>query len=181
MVDQSSGQTAAAASDSGRTPWLVLAGAGLLALGASALTFTPRLVWNASPSSPRGLYLLAAPDRLVPGAYVAARPPARAAALAAARGYLPTHIPLIKTVAAVAGDHVCVRGSRVLVNGRRVATQLDRDGAGRDLPRWRGCRQIEPGELLVLGLGDTGSFDSRYFGPIDDSQVIGRAQLLWRS
>jgi conjugative transfer signal peptidase TraF len=181
MVDPGGGQTAAVASSPGRALWLCLAGAGLLALGVSTLAFTPRLVWNASPSSPRGFYLLVGPHRLAPGVYVAARPPAHAAAMAATRGYLPAHLPLIKTVAAVAGDHVCVRGWRVLVNGRLMAVQLDRDGASRGLPRWRGCRPLGSGELLLLGLGDARSFDSRYFGPIGHDRVIGRALLLWQA
>lgn len=160
--------------------WAVL-GVVVVALGVAAALAdrTPALALvNESPSLPRGLYLReigAAPGR---GATVAlAQPPA-------ARAYLgplgmPPEVLLIKRVAAVQGDLVCREGGGVRVAGRRVAV-LEQDGRDRALPQWRGCRRLGGGELFVLG--DTaGSFDSRYFGPVDVDDLDGvfRETLTW--
>lgn len=47
-----------------------------------------------------------------------------------------------------------------------------RDGRGEPLPVWRGCRALGPAELFLLG-DSPDSFDSRAFGPVDRSSVIG--------
>ena len=44
--------------------------------------------------------------------------PAEARRLGAERHYLPSNVPLVKRVAAVAGDRVCAAGEAVFVNGR---------------------------------------------------------------
>lgn len=140
----------------------------------------PVLVWNASASSPRGLYgIVSGPPAM--GDYVIAWPPAAAGRLAAARGYVPNRIPLVKTVAAGPGDRVCARQRTMWVNGRAVAARSKTDRAGRRLPWWSGCRALGPDEWLLLGLDDPASYDGRYFGPIPAALVVGRARLLWRA
>lgn len=158
---------------------LLIAGVGLVAIAASTHTHAPVLIWNASPSSPTGLYLVTGHDRLRVGDMVVARPPAEAAGLADRRGYLPSTIPLVKTVAATTGDRVCARGEVLAVNGRALVRRRPIDRAGRALPGWAGCRNLRPRELLLLGLADPGSFDSRYFGPVASDRVVGRARLVW--
>lgn len=138
------------------------------------------LVWNASASSPRGLYGIASGSPAV-GDYVIAWPPAAAGRLAEARGYLPSRIPLVKTVAAGPGDRVCAKKQTMWVNGRAVAARRKTDRAGRRLPRWSGCRVLGPDEVLLLGVDDPASYDGRYFGPIAAQLVVGRARLLWRA
>ena len=139
----------------------------------------PLLVWNASASSPRGLYRVEPPGGLEVGDMAVAWPPAGARSLAAARGYLPANVPLVKRVAAVAGDSVCARGAALFVNGRAAAMRRGRDPLGRTLPHWRGCRALGPGEFLLLSRGAAGAFDGRYFGPVGRRQVVGRATPLW--
>jgi type IV secretory pathway protease TraF len=41
------------------------------------------------------------------------------------------------------------------------------------------CRRLEPGELFLLSVTNPASFDSRYFGPVSASAVIGVA-CGWR-
>ena len=140
----------------------------------------PLVVWNASPSSPRGLYVVTrgAPQL---GDYVLARAPEAAERLAVARGYVSRGVPLVKSVAAGPGQRVCASGERLAVDGRRVAMRGSTDGAGRRLPRWNGCRTLVDGEILLLGSGGPASFDSRYFGPVRAKRVLGRARLVWRA
>ena len=164
-----------------RTRWtLALAVVSLLALAWAALvTSSPRLVYNASDSVPAGWYRIAPAGPVAAGDLVLVRLPPNATALAAQRGYLPSSVPLLKTVAAVAPQQVCVLAAQVLIDGRLVARQLRRDRQARALPSWRACRHLVGDELFLLSTTNPESFDSRYFGPVSSEAVIGRAQPLW--
>ena len=139
----------------------------------------PRAIWNASASAPIGLYRIH-PDRdPAIGALVAVAPPERLAHWLSTRGYLPEGVPLLKHVAAKAGQRTCRIGDAVSVDGRRVAIARARDGQGRPLPVWQGCRTLRSGELLLLNPAHPDSLDGRYFGPLPASAVIGCATPLW--
>jgi conjugative transfer signal peptidase TraF len=164
----------------------ILAAAVATAAAAGASTSTlfwharPVLVWNASESSPVGLYRVRAAKSLRSGDMVVAWPPSSVRALAAARGYLPSGVPLVKRVAAAQGDTACAAGAAIFVNGRLEALRALQDGFGRPLPWWTGCKSLMAGELLLIAPGVPASFDGRYFGTTEASDVVGRATLLWR-
>jgi conjugative transfer signal peptidase TraF len=140
---------------------------------------SPRLIWNASASAPIGLYRVH-PDRDPPvGSLVAITPPTRLARWLSVRGYLPDGVPLLKYIAAKAGQRVCRNGNAVSVDARHVAIARARDGQGRSLPIWQGCRTLRTGELLLLNPAHPDSLDGRYFGPLPASAVIGRATPLY--
>ena len=139
----------------------------------------PRVIWNASASAPIGLYRTHFESDPPTGALVAITPPERLARWLSARGYLPEGVPLLKYVAAKAGQRVCRVGAVVSVDAQRVAIARERDGQGRPLPVWQGCRTLRSGELLLLNPAHPDSLDGRYFGPLPASAVIGRATPLW--
>jgi conjugative transfer signal peptidase TraF len=139
----------------------------------------PWLIWNASASAPIGLYRIHSDHDPQVGALVAALPPAGLAHWLAERRYLPVGVPLLKHVAAKAGQRICRTGDVVSVDGRTVAIAQTRDSRGRPLPAWRGCRTLRTGELLLLNPAVPDSLDSRYFGPLPASAVIGRATPLY--
>ena len=149
---------------------------GLVAVLASAYA-TPalRLVYNASDSAPYGWYVVSPTAPVQRGDYIVARLPNDVAMLAAERGYVPLSIPVLKRVAAVGGQHVCVRDGLVYVDGVSIGNALDSDGVGRPLTAWPHCRRLLAGELFLMNPAAQASFDSRYFGPIDASFVRGRA------
>ena len=152
---------------------------GVAALvAASWLTPSIRLVYNPSDSAPRGWYLVLAATQFSVGDYVLARLPSDTAELAAARDYLPRSVPILKQIAAVAGQRICVRDAVVYVDGAPLARTLDRDGKGRPLTPWRHCEQLDARDLFLLNPANPASFDSRYFGPIDLSFVRGHAVPL---
>lgn len=160
---------------------LLPTGAALLALGYVSLSGSqPLLVYNASTSVPKGWYRIIPADSFTPGDWVLVRLPAAASTLATQRGYLPTTVPLLKPVAAVAPQRVCVRQRKVIVDGKVVATQLSRDRHDRALPAWLACRRLHHDELFLLSSFSVESFDSRYFGPVSSNAVIGRALPLWQ-
>lgn len=137
-----------------------------------------RIIYNASDSAPRGFYVVRK-TQPVHGDWVITRLPTDAAALAAERQYLPTNVPLLKRVAAMYGEHVCVRDGRVTLNGHGIARALDRDSLGRTLTSWRGCRLLAEGEFFLLSDHHESSFDSRYFGPISGVALLGVAVPIW--
>ena len=138
----------------------------------------PRLVWNASASSPVGLYRIGPASGLRPGQMALAWPPEPARALAARRHYLPRNVPLVKRVAAASGDRVCAAGAAILVNGRPVARRRAADPAGRALPWWNGCERLRGGDVLLLSADVPEAFDGRYFGISRRDRILGRARLL---
>ena len=167
--------------------------AGLSACGLAALAWAsfvhplPRLTYNPSDSVAVGWYRVdpldhrtsSPPRRLEVGSIVLVPLPAEAAALAAQRGYLPTRIPLLKRVGAVAPQEVCIVGGSVRIDGVPSAAVLPADRWGRPLPSWEQCRHLRPGELFLLSVTNPASFDSRYFGPVSASAVIGVARPVW--
>jgi conjugative transfer signal peptidase TraF len=166
---------------------LILAGVsagGLAALAwGSCMSPLPRVIYNPSDSVAIGWYRVdpRARGSVAPhvGSLVLVPLPAQVAALAARRRYLPLGTPLLKPVAAVAPQRVCVAGRIVHIDGRPVATALRTDGMGRPLHAWSQCRSLRPGELFLLSTTNPASFDSRYFGPVRASSVLGIAHPVW--
>lgn len=153
---------------------------GVLAcFGASCLHPPISVLYNPSASVARGWYLIVPTTRLQVGELVIARLPAWAARLAAARGYLPITVPVIKRIAARGSQHVCETAGVLSIEGRPVARALSADSAGRLLPAWQGCRRLRSNEFLLLGEDTADSYDSRYFGPVKAIAIIGRAIPLW--
>jgi conjugative transfer signal peptidase TraF len=138
-----------------------------------------RLVWNVSASVPLGLYRIEPGRHPLVGELVAVRPSLALARLMADRHYVEQGALLVKPVAAITGARVCRHGHAVTIDGLQVASALDHDRFGRDLPRWTGCRTLGPGEYFLLARNVRASFDSRYFGRVAAANVIGRATPLW--
>ena len=108
--------------------------------------------------------------------------------MAEERGYIPSgHCPggsepLLKPVAATAGDVVVVSTAGLTVNGRAVqdTAPLVQDSAGRPLrPVPAGAYPVAPGEVWLLSGHDPRSFDSRYFGSVPGANVLGVAWPVW--
>ncbi len=137
------------------------------------------LVYNPSDSMPRGWYRIRPADSLHVGSIVLARLPTATAALATQRGYLPSAIPLLKRIGAMVPQRVCVEGTTVRIDDVAVATVMRTDGRGRPLSAWQQCRRLTHGELFLLSNTHPASFDSRYFGPVRASDVIGSALPIW--
>jgi len=140
---------------------------------------TPHYMWNASNSVPIGLYRLQPVTKLTVTELVAVKPPDLLAAFLDLNGYLPLGVPMLKRVLALPGQTVCRDGLKIAVDGIDVGEAHERDGRDRPLPVWQGCQIIADGDVFVMNWQSADSFDSRYFGPLPASAVIGRAVPVW--
>ncbi len=156
------------------TPSVALVGSGL-----AGCHSTPRLIWNASASVPIGLYSVHPAGSLHVNELVVVHPPEEIARLLDARGYLPRGVPMLKHVAALPGQTVCRKGLDIVVDNAAVEVALTRDHLGRSLPSWQGCRVLRQGEVFLMNRHVPASLDGRYFGPLPDSAIVGRAVPIW--
>ena len=140
---------------------------------------TPYYIWNTSNSVLIGLYRVQPATRLTVTELVAVQPPDLLATFLDLNGYLPIGVPMLKRVLALSGQTVCREGLTIAVDGIDVGEARERDGRGRRLPVWHGCRVIADGDVFVMNWQSTDSLDGRYFGSLPASAVIGRAVPVW--
>jgi len=153
----------------------------MIVIAGAMVRFTGHeLVFNGSPSVPRGLYWIrlgATPS--AKGDVVVFRPPASFAALIYGRGWLPVGMPLLKPVGGLEGDRFCVEGSRFIVNGVDVGPVFISDSHGLAVPQLVGCRHVEQDEFLPVSTFLARSFDGRYMGAVPMGRVIGTGLPIW--
>lgn len=164
---------------SGRSPTIFTAIVASSLLLSTVGGVTPRYIWNASNSVPIGLYRVQPATRLTVTELVAVQPPDLLAAFLDLNGYLPIGVPMLKRVLAIPGQTVCRNGLTIAVDGIDVGDAKERDGRGRPLPTWHGCRVIAEGDVFVMNWQSEDSLDSRYFGPLSASAIIGKAIPVW--
>ena len=138
----------------------------------------PAFLYNKTDSAPIGWYAVESKRPLQRDDLVAAFAPQTARNFASARGYLPDHIPLIKTVWATGGEHICHDGQRVHVPNRPDISVLGQDGLGRALPVISGCYQLHADEVFLVSTQTANSWDSRYFGPVSNKLIVGPVRYL---
>ncbi len=139
----------------------------------------PRLIWNASASVPIGLYTVDRTGPIDRGSLVLVTPPEPLARYLAERHYLPRGVPMLKHVAAIAGQRVCRSGVRILVDGEHLGDARLRDSRGRPLPIWSGCRVLAADEVFLMNANVPDSLDGRYFGPLATTTLGGTLTPLW--
>jgi conjugative transfer signal peptidase TraF len=160
------------------TAVVAIAGIAVLALGAAGYMAGARI--NTTQSIPVGMYWTSG-QPVAKGSYVLFCPPeSNVFAVAKARGYIGTGFcpggygSMMKRVVATNGDTVSIEDDGVRVNTvlMPLSVPLRMDKAGRPLARFVSSRFSLDGSKVLLMSDVTGaSFDSRYFGPIDRSQI----------
>lgn len=153
---------------------------GLFGICAPAVILpAPRLIWNATASTPIGLYALRPAAQLHLGELVAVQPPAPIARYLASGGFLPIGVLLLKHIAALPGQTVCRVEDVITIDGIAVGDAHDRDHLGRPLPRWSGCRTLLAGQVFLMNATVPDSLDGRYFGPFPATSIVARALPIW--
>jgi conjugative transfer signal peptidase TraF len=147
---------------------------------ALALLMVCALPWyrvNVTSSAPRGLWrLLAVPAVVEKGMWVTLPAPA------SVKTWAPHWAHLLKPVAAVAGDQVCVAKDTLWIRGQSLGRVLTQDAEGQPLPRLReGCMVVPQGTVFLASAAPQ-SLDSRYFGSVPVTTLTAQALplLTWR-
>jgi conjugative transfer signal peptidase TraF len=165
-----------------------IGGAAILALGVACYAAGARI--NTTKSIPVGLYWTSSAP-VEKGTYVLFCPPqAGVFDDAKERGYIGAGFCpgdygyMMKCVLAAKGDTVTIADDGVRVNGELLphSAPIQADKAGRPLPRYQ-ANHFTLGNSEVLLMSDVSgtSFDGRYFGPINRSQIKGviRPVFTW--
>jgi len=83
-------------------------------------------------------------------------------------------MPVLKFIAAVAGDKVLVSAEGISVNGELLQnSSRDNSALLRNGLVLEGSYSVETGQLWLVSSYNSSSLDSRYYGPITSSQVKG--------
>jgi signal peptidase I len=97
--------------------------------------------------------------------------------------HCPGEGDLVKRVIALPGQTIYSSGNSIYVNGRLLAEPYlpPYDPLGPSIPdaSSRHPYRVPPGEFYVLGDNRADSCDSRYWGPIEGSSIIGKVVLTW--
>ncbi|MDH0117149.1 conjugative transfer signal peptidase TraF [Rhizobium pusense] len=165
---------------------LFLTGSAVIISTLAAAAFTGGYRLNLTPSEPLGLWRIEKLQRpAAVGDLVFLCPPTTAVfEEARRRGYLRGGLcaggvaPLIKTVAALPGQRVEIT-DHVLIDGHSIPASYvsSTDGEGRLLLPDSGG--VVPPHHLFLHSSFASSYDSRYFGPVPDSGLLGLARPVF--
>ena len=88
---------------------------------------------------------------------------------------------LVKRVIALPGQTIYSSGNRIYINGRLLAEPYlpHDDPLGPSIASSRHPFRVPSGDFYMLGDNRADSCDSRYWGPITGSSIIGKVVLVW--
>ncbi|MGZ8181080.1 MAG: conjugative transfer signal peptidase TraF [Methylobacter sp.] len=164
--------------------------AGVIFLLLSAAAYAVGLRVNTTKSIPVGIYMTSS-SPVEKDAYVMFCPPqVRIFEDAKERGYIGAGFCpgrygyMMKRILAAKKDTISVNKDGVRVNDVLLAhsTPLAADSAGRPLPKFKAdSYTLDDSELLLMSDISGTSFDGRYFGPINRSQIetVIRPLFTW--
>jgi signal peptidase I len=93
----------------------------------------------------------------------------------------PQHDDLVKRVIALPGQTIYSSGNSIYINGRLLAEPyLPRhDPLGPPIASAQHPYRVPPGDFYLLGDNRAISCDSRYWGPVKGSTIVGQVVLVW--
>jgi conjugative transfer signal peptidase TraF len=165
-----------------------------IAIALALLVASSVLKLNLTESMPIRLYLLRRTAAPHVGDIVIACPPPAAQVIGITNGYLARaygltpgsgcaagSAPILKYAIALAGDELEIDGRGLSLNGRRISAcpraLLDRRRR-RLVSLTNGRYRLRSGDVWLYSPGQY-SWDSRYFGPIRQNDVLGTATPVW--
>lgn len=143
---------------------------------------------NTTDSIPRGMYQYTKTSKLKNNYIIFCPEKSEPFKTALLRGYISPGLcvsgmgQMMKKVVATSGDIISITKEGVFVNNKLLpySKPLSFDGAGQKLPKLRLTNyRLKPNELLTMTDQDKWSFDGRYYGLINISQVKGAVKKIW--
>ena len=136
-----------------------------------------RFVQNRTESMPKGIYFVSPVGKVERGMTMLLSLSPKQRQLLSRYPWGQANVPLLKQIVAIPGDLACF-DSKLSVNGHEIAAIEASDKLGNPFPRLTGCSRLEKSQFLPLATKSPYSFDGRYFGPIEQDQIIGEASLV---
>jgi conjugative transfer signal peptidase TraF len=163
----------------GRLPKALLVSTILVFLIAVAIRLRG-IVFNPSPSAPKGFYVRSADPSFVlfcpdQGLTNFTKNPDFRRNWVPSYGCSDGHRAFLKPIAAKPGDTVSVTSHGIAVNGKVIphSLPLKQDNFGEPLYAYAyGTYRVQPGQLWVVSPYSDRSYDSRYYGPIPTSSIL---------
>ena len=133
------------------------------------------ILFNLTPSLPRGIYLLLPAKDIQRGDIVVFDVPLKLKECE----YIPKYTKLLlKNVGALANDKVQIKDNFLYINNTKYGKIYTKDGQGVRLPKLSE-NELQPKENEFLPLAShQNSFDGRYYGTIKLSEVKNKAKLI---
>lgn len=142
------------------------------------------LTYSATISMPQGLYLVVPAKRLQRNDIVVFVTPAASHTFLLQHNWGPRSGRVLKYVMGIPGDFVCnyhnknIGAGEVWVNTHKIGPIYNFYAPGKLLPQNNFCEKLQAEQYFLLSTKIERSFDSRYFGPVDRNNILGRAVLL---
>jgi len=155
-----------------KTPLYIVA----LSLSFLALVESQKERWsgqfhlNLSSSLPVGIYRTIPEKKLESGDLALFHLPSDYSRELGQRDWIPKGRPLLKP--ALAASSYC-QNSQSLTTAGKQYPKFKRDYLGKTIPSRTGCFQLKENEFLAVSNHSSRSFDSRYFGKVNKSSVLG--------
>jgi signal peptidase I len=92
---------------------------------------------------------------------------------------VPGESVLVKRVIGLPGQRIYSRGNDVFVDGKELSEPDVVHPLGPTIASKQHPYIVPAGDIYVLGDNRPNSCDSRYWGPIKGSSIIGKVDLLW--
>lgn len=133
------------------------------------------ITYSATPSMPRGFYLVVPVKKINRYDIVEFIPPASILAFIKNLNWVPKSGLIIKYAFAIPGDNVCVCNNAVWINNKKIGNTYRFYAPEKLLPQTKICGKLEANQYLLLSTKRERSFDGRYFGAISAHNILGRA------
>ena len=133
------------------------------------------LTYSATPSMPKGFYLILPIKKITRYDIVEFTPPSNVLDFIKKKRWVPQSGLVIKQVFAIPNDHVCIRNQAIWINGNKVGKVYKFYDKNKLLPQTKICGKLEADQYLLLSTKNERSFDGRYFGAVSSKRISGKA------
>lgn len=136
------------------------------------------ITYQVSASMPKGFYLIMPSSLFYRGEAVVFKAPDYVRGELIHHHWIPDDGMMMKKITAMPGDDVCYQSNWLLLpHGKRLPI-YHYYAPGKRLPRYYFCGQLPKNNYLLTSDRAKRSFDSRYFGPVSNRLILGKAIFL---
>lgn len=137
------------------------------------------LTYQVTTSMPKGFYFIKPSKHFRRRDIVLFKPPEKFLDFLLQKKWLPKNGLMLKYVIGIPGDYVCQDKKWLYLNNHKFAPIYQEYKPGKKLPNNYFCGKLRKHQYLLMSTKLKNSFDGRYFGPVNDDRMIGKANFLF--